>query len=128
MRGLGYQIVTVPTEHYNEDALHRSIGALCDVTRYSMPQLRVGTLNVLISLSDELAKLNAACAMLVSQIEKLGREIHAQRFERSTAHWSDVEGKASLTPFLLVRSCVYLYQYRTYLSPFLSSRAQQQKK
>ena len=93
MRGLGYQIVTVPTEHYNEDALHRSIGALCDVTRYSMPQLRVGTLNVLISLSDELAKLNAACAMLVSQIEKLGREIHAQRFERSTAHWSDVEGK-----------------------------------
>ena len=60
MRGLGYQIVTVPTEHYNEDALHRSIGALCDVTRYSMPQLRVGTLNVLISLSDELAKLNAA--------------------------------------------------------------------
>ena len=42
---------------------------------------------------QEEAKLNAACAMLVSQIEKLGREIHAQRFERSTAHWSDVEGK-----------------------------------
>jgi|EP00505_MAST-04D_sp_SCG-Rhode-Island_P003344 V-type H+-transporting ATPase subunit C len=95
MPGLGYQLITIPSEHFNQSELEEQLAKHTNqIRKFAVPSLRVGTLNVLISLSDDLSKLDMACNSCMNMIEKLGREIHGQRFDRAnTANWSDVEGK-----------------------------------
>ena len=81
MPGLGFTLITVPSTTYSAAKLNNAIGKYTmDIREFNVPQLRVGTLNVLISLSDTLTKLDLSCMSVVGQVEKLGREIHLQRF------------------------------------------------
>ena len=94
MPGLGFTLITVPSATYSAAKLNNAIGKYTmDIREFNVPQLRVGTLNVLISLSDTLTKLDLSCMSVVGQVEKLGREIHLQRFNSSADDWSDIDGK-----------------------------------
>ena len=94
MPGLGFTLITVPRATYSAAKLKEAISKhTLDVREITIPQLRVGTLNVLISLSDTLSKLDMSCMSVVGQVEKLGRDIHLQRFNSSADDWSDIEGK-----------------------------------
>ena len=92
MPGLGFTLITVPRALRGEIE-GGDIEAHLDVREITVPQLRVGTLNVLISLSDTLSKLDMSCMSVVGQVEKLRRDIHLQRFNSSADDWSDIEGK-----------------------------------
>ena len=94
MPGLGFTLITVPHSTYSAAKLNQAISKYTtDIREFNIPQLRVGTLNVLISLSDSLSKLDMSCQSVVAQVEKLGREIHLQRFNSSADDWSDIDGK-----------------------------------
>ena len=94
MPGLGFTLITVPHSTYSAAKLKQAISKYTmDIREFNIPQLRVGTLNVLISLSDSLSKLDMSCQSVVAQVEKLGREIHMQRFNSSADNWSDIDGK-----------------------------------
>ena len=78
MPGLGFTLITVPRATYSAAKLKEAISKhTFDVREITVPQLRVGTLNVL-TLSDTLSKLDMSCMSVVGQVEKLGRDIHLQ--------------------------------------------------
>ena len=80
-------LVTVPNNKHKSDATFNSIqekiaGNDCKVFRFEIPSLVVGTLDTLMSLSDELNKINSQVENVVRKIE---RHEETQNFWRASS-------------------------------------------
>mmetsp|Transcript_24832 Transcript_24832/g.37276 ORF Transcript_24832/g.37276 Transcript_24832/m.37276 type:complete len:443 (+) Transcript_24832:58-1386(+) len=78
-----YWLATFPNEHRVESQTHAQIAEAvasskhdyCTIHQFDMPALLVGTLDSLISLSDDLTKVDMACEQAVRKIERQFHEI-----------------------------------------------------
>ena len=124
---LGYIVMAVPTDmcdtvrlldsacpHLQRSTPHRFVpeSALSPkvesaVAQFTIPPLLVGTLNTLMTLSDDLVKMDAAARAAVANIERQGKELHAQRFQadrgsgQAQGDWMLIEGEKSRDEYLL---------------------------
>eukprot|EP00946_MAST-07B_sp_MAST-7B-sp1_P003732 g3732.t1 len=69
-------------------------------TAFHVPPLLVGTLNTLMSLSDDLVKLDSACKVVVNAIERQGKEIHQLRYDSKTLdNWALINNNRTLLQY-----------------------------
>lgn len=71
-------------------------------TAFPIPNLLVGTLNTLMSLSEDLVKLDAACKSIVGNIERQGKELHQKLYNPETLdNWAFVDSNRSRSQYLM---------------------------
>lgn len=71
-------------------------------TAFPIPNLLVGTLNTLMSLSEDLLKLDTACKNVVSNIERQGKDLHQQMYNpESLDNWAFVDSNRSRSNYFM---------------------------
>jgi len=76
-----YWLISVPTENKKEDATRKrlesktSAFSICSLFPFPLPTLKVGTIDALMALSDELTKIDTAVEQTVKKLERTGTEL-----------------------------------------------------
>jgi V-type H+-transporting ATPase subunit C len=91
-----YWLIAVPNENKNEQATRGKLAArtkqFCDVRAFSLPTLKVGTLDALVQLSDETSKIDAFLEQTSKKLERTASDL-----VRSAPDANSASGGASTT-------------------------------
>lgn len=100
-----YWLVAVPTDRdisFTRQKLQDSLKGLGDIYDYRFPRLKVGTLDVLMQLSDDLTKMDVTCEGAVKKIKRSYHEMIMNKPRTGNAEATPQEGKDYVLPELKV--------------------------